>query len=157
MADVKKTLEAQVPRVYEQVEVAESETSEKELVSVCKKYIKLGKKSNSRKAEVVIEKALEKFNRLNNVLSKIEEVNMPALDYICPHKIEGREYTIRLGFSRDAWIGISYPSCSINNTYTPDSTHSALAFLENIDTAIKYFINKMGNFSYAVLKEQQCP
>ena len=30
MADVKKTLEAQVPRIYKQVEGAESETSEKE-------------------------------------------------------------------------------------------------------------------------------
>ena len=145
MADVKKTLETQVPRIYEQVEVAESET-EKELVSACKKYIELFKKSDSGKEQTMIEKALEKFNRLNNALSKIEDVKMPPLDYICPHKIEGLEYTIRLGFVNDAWIRIR-PSNVLISTNIPDCKDSALVFLENIDTAIKYFIKQM-NIEY---------
>ena len=146
MADVKKTLKAQVPQIYEQVEVVESETSEKELVSVCKKYVELGKKSDSGKEQTMIEKAVKKFNRLNNVLSKIEDVNIPPLDYICPHKIEGLEYTIRLGFVNDAWIRIRCSNAMISSN-TPDDKHSALAFLENIDTAIKYFIKQM-NIEY---------
>ena len=71
---------------------------------------------------------------------------MPPLDYICPHKIEGLEYTIRLGFVNDAWIRIR-PSNVLISTNIPDCKDSALVFLENIDTAIKYFIKQM-NIEY---------